>query len=92
LRWIYLRQWDRVDSKHYGLGWRIIGYKGRQVAYHGGYVSGYRAELAVCRDEGIGIAFLTNSPGKVGSRVVPDFLDMWFERVDVPEHTGLIEE
>jgi beta-lactamase class C len=92
LRWIYLREWDRVDSKQYGLGWRIIGYKGRQVAYHGGYVSGYRAELAVCREEGIGIAFLTNSPGKVGSRVVPDFLDMWFERIEVPEHTGLIEE
>ena len=79
LRWIYLRQWDRVDSKEYGIGWRIIGYKGRKVAYHGGYVSGYRAELAVCREEGIGIAFLTNSPGRVGSGVVPDFLDMWFE-------------
>jgi len=92
LRWIYLRQWDRVDSKHYGLGWRIIGYKGRQVAYHGGYVSGYRAELAVCRDEGIGIAFLTNSPGKVGSRVVPDFLDMWFERVELPERILLTQE
>jgi beta-lactamase class C len=92
LRWIYLREWDRVDSKHYGLGWRIIGYKGRQVAYHGGYVSGYRAELAVCRDEGIGIAFLTNSPGRVGSRVVPDFLDMWFERVEVPESIYLAEE
>lgn len=92
LRWIYLRQWDRVDSKHYGLGWRIIGYKGRQVAYHGGYVSGYRAEVAVCREEGIGIAFLTNSPGRVGSRVVPDFLDMWFERADVPEKINLIEE
>lgn len=78
LRWVYLRQWDRVDSKYYGLGWRIIGYKGREVAYHGGYVSGYRAELAVCREEGIGIAFLTNAPGRVGSRVVPDFLDMWF--------------
>jgi beta-lactamase class C len=92
LRWIYLRQWDRVDSKHYGLGWRIIGYKGRQVAYHGGYVSGYRAEFAVCREEGIGIAFLTNSPGRVGSRVVPDFLDMWFDSIEVPERIYLTEE
>lgn len=78
LRWIYLRQWDRVDSKHYGLGWRLIGYKDRIVAYHGGYVSGYKAEIAVCRDEDIGIAFLTNSPGRVGSEVVPLFLNIWF--------------
>jgi beta-lactamase class C len=79
LRWIYLRQWDPVDSKHYGLGWRLIGYKDRMVAYHGGYVSGYKAEIAVCRDEDIGIAFLTNSPGRVGSEVVPLFLNMWFD-------------
>jgi len=79
LRWIYLRRWGPVESKHYGLGWRIIGYKGRTVAYHGGYVRGYRAEIAVCREEGIGIAFLTNSPGRVGSEVVPAFLDMWLE-------------
>jgi beta-lactamase class C len=40
LRWNYLRKWDRVDSKHYALGWRVFGYKGRTVAYHGGYVQG----------------------------------------------------
>ncbi len=80
LRWHYLRKWDRVDSKHYGLGWRLIGYKGRNIAYHGGYVQGYRSEIALCREEEIGIAFLTNSPNRVGSMVVPSFLDMYFER------------
>jgi len=79
LNWVYLRQWNGVESKHYGLGWRIIGYKGRQIAYHGGYVSGYRSEIALCRDEGLGIAFLTNAPGRVGSEVVPALLDMWLE-------------
>ena len=77
LRWVYLRNWNGVESKHYGLGWRLIGYKGRQIAYHGGYVSGYRAEIALCRQEGLGIAFLTNAPGRVGSEVVPALLDMW---------------
>ncbi|MEX0987516.1 MAG: serine hydrolase domain-containing protein [Bacteroidales bacterium] len=79
LRRIYLRRWGPVESKYYGLGWRIIGYKGRQIAYHGGYVRGYRAEIAVCREDGIGIAYLTNSPGKVGSEVVPIFLDMYMD-------------
>jgi len=88
LRWIYLRRWGPVESKHYGLGWRIIGYRGRQVAYHGGYVRGYRSEIAVSREEGIGIAFLTNSPGRAGSRVVPEFLDMWFTMSREPATTG----
>ncbi len=51
--------------------------QGHHVAYHGGYVQGYRAEIAYCRDEDFGIAYLTNSPGGVGSGVVPELLDMW---------------
>ncbi len=80
LKWNYLRRWDKVESKHYALGWRIIGYKGRQVAYHGGYVHGYRADIALCRDEDIGIAFLTNSPNSVASLAVPTFLNMYFDK------------
>ncbi|MCK4923080.1 MAG: beta-lactamase family protein [Bacteroidales bacterium] len=79
LKWNYLRKWDKVESKHYALGWRIIGYKGREIAYHGGYLRGYRAEIALCRDEDFGIAFLTNSPNGVGSMTVPAFLDMYFD-------------
>lgn len=82
LRRVYLRQWKGVESKHYGLGWRIIGYHDHQIAYHGGYVQGYRAEIALCQEEEIGIVFLTNSPGSVGSWVVPTFLDMYFELED----------
>jgi len=84
LKWSYLRKWDKVDSKAYGLGWRIIGYHGHSIAYHGGYVEGYRAEVAVCRDERIGIAWLSNSPGPVGSETVPLFLDLYFKGLNNP--------
>lgn len=79
LRWNYLKNWNGVESKDYGLGWRIIGFRGRTIAYHGGYVQGYRAEIALCREEGLGIAYLTNSPNWVGSVSVPLFLDMFLE-------------
>lgn len=85
LRRVYLRRWNGVESKHYGLGWRIIGYNGSEVAYHGGYVTGYRAEIAVCREHGVGIAFLSNSPGSTGSHVIPMFLDLLFEKIQ-PAH------
>ncbi len=79
LRWIYLRKWDKVESKEYALGWRIIGYHGHKIAYHGGYVQGYKAEIAYCPEEDLGIAFLTNSPNGVASGSVPLLLDLYFK-------------
>lgn len=81
----YLRRWDKVDSKYYSIGWRIIGYKNRKVAYHGGYVQGYRAEIALCEEEEIGIAFLSNSPNSTGSKSIPTFLNLLFEQKDKEE-------
>ncbi len=78
----YLSHWERVESKHYAIGWRIVGYKGRKVAYHGGYVQGYKAEIALCRNEQAGIIYLTNSPNKVASQTVPRFLDLLFDFKD----------
>ena len=75
----YFRYWDGVDSKQYAIGWRMVGYKGRQVAYHGGYVHGYKAEIAFCKDENVGIVFLTNSPSNAARKSVPEFLNLLFE-------------
>lgn len=82
LKRTYLSRWDRVDSKHYALGWRIIGYKGRKVAYHGGFVQGYKTEIAFCEEENIGIAYLTNSPNPVASKTVPTLLNLMFKFSD----------
>ncbi|MBN1986532.1 MAG: beta-lactamase family protein [Prolixibacteraceae bacterium] len=82
LRRTYLSRWDKVDSKQYAIGWRIIGYKGRKVAYHGGYVQGYKTEIAYCEEENIGIAYLTNSPNPVASKTVPSFLNLLFKFTD----------
>jgi beta-lactamase class C len=82
LKRTYFRSWDRVQSKEYSIGWRIVGYKGRKVAYHGGYVLGYKAEIALCEEEEIGIAILSNSPNSLTSKSIPDFLNMLFEYKD----------
>ncbi|MCE4564623.1 beta-lactamase family protein [Maribellus sp. CM-23] len=75
----YFRSWGKgVQSKQYSIGWRIVDYKGRKVAYHGGYVSGYKAEMAYCEDEEIGIALLTNSPVSESAQNIPDFLNLIF--------------
>ena len=69
----YTEFWDPLDKREYSYGWRIFTYKGRKIMYHGGYVKGYRAEIAFCPEENIGIAYLENSPDVVSSMFVPVF-------------------
>lgn len=78
----YFSQWEKVDSKAYGIGWRIVDYKGRRIAYHGGYVKGYRAEIALCKAENFGIVYLSNSPSAIAARSVPEFINRLFEFKD----------
>ncbi len=78
----YFSQWDGVNYKAYGMGWRIIDYKGRRLAYHGGFLKGYRAEIAVCPDENVGIVFLSNSPNQSAAKSIPLFLNRFFGEKD----------
>lgn len=80
LKRTYFRSWGRgIQSKQYSIGWRIVDYKGHKVAYHGGYVLGYKAEIALCEEEEIGIALLCNSPNSATAQNIPTFLNMLFE-------------
>lgn len=74
----YTRQWEPFKDRYYSLGWRIYDYKGKRIMYHGGYVRGYRAEIAYCPEAEVGIAFLQNSPNGMASKVVPKFFDEFF--------------
>lgn len=79
----YFRSWGReVKSKRYSIGWRIVDYKGREIAYHGGYVLGYKAEVAYCDEEDIGIAILSNSPNSATAKNIPTFLNLLFDYKD----------
>jgi beta-lactamase class C len=79
LKWRYTRYWKPFRERYYSLGWRIYQYQGRKIMYHGGYIRGYRAEIAFCPAENVGIAFMENSPNALASRCVPIFFDLFFE-------------
>jgi beta-lactamase class C len=79
LKWQYTRYWQPFRERYYSLGWRIYNYQGRQIIYHGGYIRGYRAEIAFCPSEDVGIAFMQNSPNNLASRFVPTFMDLFLE-------------
>lgn len=48
------------QSLDYGLGWMIMGYRGRVVILHPGNIMGMRALVAMIPDENLGVVILAN--------------------------------
>ncbi len=88
LKYRYTRNWKPFKGRYYSLGWRIYEYRGRKIVYHGGYIQGYRAEIAFCPAEDVGIAFMQNSPNSLASKVVPHFFDLYFDHQEALVASG----
>ena len=76
---VYRRNWRSLQATYYGLGWRVFNINGRDLIYHGGYVEGFRSEIAFDPESKIGIAVLFNSNTPVASQCVPKFINSFFE-------------
>ena len=80
-REIYRRYWkDVLTDAHYGLGWRVYQLGAHRIAYHSGWVSGFRADIAWSPEEQIGIAVLLNSESNSISDLTTTFWEMAFSR------------
>jgi beta-lactamase class C len=78
----YREHWrDLLSSSYYGLGWRIYRLGDHDIAYHSGWVSGYRADIAWSASHGIGIAVLMNVEGSRINELTTTFWRMAFERL-----------
>lgn len=61
-RELYRKQWKNLLSDaHYGLGWRVYQLGDEQIIYHGGWVSGFRADVAFSPQRDLGIVILINA-------------------------------
>lgn len=76
------RKWKRPKASYYALGWRILTFKNDTLEYHGGYVNGYRSEVAIDRKNKLAICVLTNSPGNLADQAIPEFLKQYSQRAD----------
>lgn len=80
-------RWSRVKRSYYGIGWRILQFKNDTIAYHGGYVNGYRSEIAINPNRKVAICVLANGPGGFADHVIPAFFntyDKYFKQEDNP--------
>lgn len=75
-------RWKRPRASYYALGWRVITFQNDTLEYHGGYVNGYRSEVAIDRKNHIAICVLTNSPGSLSDLSIPEFFKRYTQRAD----------
>lgn len=75
-------KWKRPKASYYALGWRVLMFKNDTIEYHGGYVNGYRSEVAIDRKNRIAICVLTNSAGNLADQSIPEFLTHFSQQAD----------
>ncbi len=75
-------KWKKPKASYYALGWRVLTFKNDTIEYHGGYVNGYRSEVAIDRKNRIAICVLTNSAGNLADQSIPEFLTRFSQQED----------
>jgi len=80
---VYRSQWRKFLSEaHYGLGWRIYNFAGHTLNYHGGWVQGYRADIAFSPEFGVGYVMLMNAESNLINEFTPDFWARCFKHLE----------
>ena len=65
----------RVTAASYALGWRVFTYAGETMIFHAGAVEGYRTMIAFFPKYHVGMVSMWNSPGSVGTELMPMVFD-----------------
>ena len=88
----YRRNWKSLEKTYYGLGWRIFTTAHHNIVYHGGYVEGFRAEIAFDPETKVGIAVMFNANTPLASQCIPHFFEMYLSRIPSADQPALYAE
>jgi beta-lactamase class C len=79
----YYGRMQRHVGSYYGLGWRILEYPTDKLVYHGGFVNGFRSEIAIDPKENLAICILTNGAGDVANQSIPLFFKLFHDNKEM---------
>jgi beta-lactamase class C len=71
-----LAGWIGRHDASYAMGWRVLRHEGHTLVYHGGYVNGFRAEIAFDRERRVGICVLLNAHSDLSGACIREFFEM----------------
>ena len=69
--------WISREEASYAMGWRVLEHGGQTILYHGGFVNGFRGEIAMDRTAGIGVCLLFNGPTDLSSECIQAFFERY---------------
>jgi beta-lactamase class C len=78
-----VKGWSGLERAWYALGWRVVETEDRVITYHGGFVNGYRSEIAFDREAKIGIAILSNGHSWGIAGAIPKFFELYDRRKEI---------
>ncbi|QLE85555.1 beta-lactamase family protein [Shewanella sp. Scap07] len=82
------RDWrEHLNNAHYGKGWRVYDFNGKELIYHAGWVAGYVAEVAYSPELNVGMAILLNGESRVIAELGSQFWSDVFEQYE-KSHKG----
>jgi beta-lactamase class C len=88
-RELYRRNWrDMLTDAHYGLGWRVYQLGENRLAYHSGWVSGFRADVAWSARHDIGVVVLLNAEANGINELTTRFWKLAFAQLDGKENVA----
>jgi beta-lactamase class C len=89
IRELTRRSWrQHLTDAHYGLGWRVYNFKGHKLNYHGGWVQGYRADVAFAPGQEVGYAMLMNAESNLINSFTADFWESYFDSLPLTQQVG----
>lgn len=85
------RLWrEHITDAHYALGWRVYQFGQEQLVYHGGWVQGFRAELAYSKERELGLVILLNAESNVVAELSTHFWSTMFTAMQEQDKAALL--
>ena len=84
------REWrNYLTDAHYALGWRVYQLGQEQLVYHGGWVQGFRAEIAYSKERELGLVILLNAESNIVNELSTYFWSSMFAAFQLQDATQL---
>ncbi|WP_333609616.1 serine hydrolase domain-containing protein [Arsukibacterium sp.] len=84
------REWrNYLTDAHYALGWRVYQLGQEQLVYHGGWVQGFRAEIAYSKERELGLVILLNAESNIVNELSTYFWSGMFAAFQLQDATQL---
>lgn len=74
---------DVLSDAHYALGWRVYELGDHELVYHGGWVAGFRTDIAYSRQYDIGLAVVMNAEGGTVTELSTQFWSKFFAQTEL---------